>query len=85
MKRSLVLLVLLGLSSLGRADTYQVDGKTFESKALAIRYVVNSGKRLEVTETRCMIVTNKFSLKACPKNKSRNFESEQFESLSKAN
>lgn len=76
----LVLLTLVSVSAV--ADSYAVDGKTFDSKAMAIRYVINSGKRLEVTETRCMILTNKLSLKACPKNKLHSFESEQFESIS---
>ncbi len=79
MKSVLVIMLLVGANSF--ADSYQVDGKTFDSKAAAIRYVIGSGKRLEVTETRCMILTNKLSLKACPKNKAHSFESEQFAGL----
>lgn len=73
--------LLIGANSF--ADSYVVSGQKFDSKAAAIRYVVQSGKRLEVEETRCMIVTNKFSLKACPKNKKGSFENQQFESISK--
>jgi hypothetical protein len=52
--------ILLGVSIAARAaDSYSVDGKTFQSKPAAIRYVISSGKRLEVTETRCLILTNK--------------------------
>lgn len=78
--------LIVAIASIGAfADSYSVDGKTFESKAMAIRYVINSGKRLEVQETRCLILTNKLSLKACPKNKAQSFETQQFESISKTN
>ncbi len=78
-------LILIGMlfSSMAMAETWTVEGKTFESKALAVRYIVASGKRLEVQHTRCEILTNKFSFKACPKNKVGNFENEQFSNLSK--
>jgi len=62
-------------------ELYNVDGKTFESKSEAIRYVINSGKRLQVLETRCLILTNKLTLKACPKNKQGTWENEQFAGL----
>lgn len=65
-------------------ETWSVDGKTFTSKALAVRYIVASGKRLQVQHQRCEILTNKLSFKACPKNKAGSFENEQFESISKA-
>lgn len=76
----LVLLTLVSVSAV--ADSYAVDGKTFDNKPQAIKYVIASGKRLEVTETRCLILTNKLSLKACPKNKKSSFDNEQFQGLS---
>lgn len=65
-------------------ESWSVDGKTFQSKALAIRYIVSTGKQVEVIHSRCEILTNKFSFKACPKNKELNFETKQFESLSQS-
>lgn len=62
-------------------EIYSVEGHNFESKAAAIRYVINSGKRLEVLETRCLILTNKLTFKACPKNKLKSWDNEQFASL----
>lgn len=62
-------------------EMYSVEGHNFESKAAAIRYVVNSGKRLEVLETRCLILTNKLTFKACPKAKEKAWENEQFAGL----
>lgn len=79
MKFVILSLVLVGSTVF--ADTYQVDGKSFTDKAMAIRYVVASGKKLDITETRCMILTNKLTLKACPKNKASSFETQQFESI----
>lgn len=60
---------------------YAVDGHNFDNKAAAIRYVINSGKRLQVLETRCLILTNKLTLKACPKNKTSAWDNEQFAGL----
>ena len=65
------------------AETWTVEGKTFTTKGEAVRFVVASGKRLTISHTRCEILTNKLSFKACPKNKTASFENEQFESLSK--
>ncbi len=83
-----VIFTLLMLSALiARADdteVYAVNGKNFTSKAMAIRYVVNLGKPVQVLHTRCEILTNKLTFKACPKNKDKNFENEQFKSLSQS-
>lgn len=62
-------------------ELYSIEGKNFETKAAAIRYVINSGKRLTVLHTRCEILTNKLTFKACPKNKKNTWESEQFAGL----
>jgi hypothetical protein len=62
-------------------DIFSVEGHNFESKAAAIRYVINSGKRLQVLETRCLILTNKLTFKACPKNKVSAWDNEQFAGL----
>ena len=83
---TLVILAICALASAARAadvpnDMFSVEGHNFDSKAAAIRYVIASGKRLQVLETRCLILTNKLSFKACPKNKAGSFESEQFNGL----
>lgn len=87
MKKILVIVTLFLCAAIAHAETapetWSVDGKTFETKSAAIRYVMNSGKRLNVTHARCEILTNKLSFKACPKNKKSAFDNEQFESLSK--
>ena len=75
------LLSSLGLANNVTPETWTVDGKTFDSKAMAVRYVVASGRALEVTHSRCEILTNKLTFKACPKNKKASFENEQFENL----
>ena len=62
-------------------ETWNVDGKTFTDKGAAIRYVVSNGKRVNVVHTRCEILTNKLTFKACPKNKQTSFENEQFDGL----
>ena len=62
-------------------DIYSVDGKNFDSKTAAIRYIVSSGSRKQVLNTRCLILTNKFTFKACPKNKAGSFDNEQFAGL----
>lgn len=79
------LLVLSLLSSLAHAETWTVQGKSFESKAMAVRYVVSLGKPVEITHTRCEILTNKLSFKACPKNKVGSFENEQFTDITQTN
>ena len=76
------LLSSLALANNVTPETWSVDGKTFDSKAMAIRFVVASGKPLEVTHSRCEILTNKLTFKACPKNKKASFENEQFDGLS---
>lgn len=73
---------IVALSTIGAlADTYTVDGHTFGTKPEAVKYVIASGKQLEVTETRCLILTNKLSLKSCPKNKKSSFDNEPFAGL----
>ncbi len=62
-------------------ETWTIDGKVYTSKAEAIRHIVSAGKRVNVQHTRCEILTNKLSFKACPKNKVSAFENEQFESI----
>jgi len=62
-------------------DVYSVEGKNYTSKSAAIRHVINSGKRIEVLETRCLILTNKLTLKPCPKNKLSSWDNEQFSGL----
>lgn len=79
---SIAVAQIIGLVTIGAlADTYSVDGHTFETKPEVVKYVIASGKRLEVTETRCLILTNKLSLKSCPKNKKGSFENEPFAGL----
>lgn len=62
-------------------EIYAVDGHNFTSKAQAIQYVVRLGKPVEILHTRCEIMTNKFTFKACPKNKLVNTENAQFQGL----
>ena len=62
-------------------ETWSTDGRTFDSKSAAVKFVIASGKPLEVTHSRCEILTNKLTFKACPKNKKASFENEQFENL----
>lgn len=85
MKQIFVILALALCAIAAHAETptdiYSVDGKNFDSKAAAVRYVVNSGQRKQVLETRCLILTNKFTFKACPKNKQGSFDNEQFAGL----
>ncbi len=76
-----VLLLSLNVHAASAPETWSVDGKTFDTKAMAVRYIVASGKRSEVLHSRCEILTNKLSFKACPKNKLGNFENEQFQGL----
>lgn len=91
--KKIIVLVFLFAAIVAKAEPstnspesiFAVDGKVFTTKAGAIRYVINSGKRLTVLETRCLILTNKLTFKACPKNKLNSFENAQFESLSKTN
>ena len=90
MKRQIFVMIVIGVSLIARVshgaaavpnDLYTVNGKNFDSKAQAIRYVVSLGKRVEVIHTRCEILTNKLTFKACPKNKLNSFENEQFAGL----
>lgn len=62
-------------------ETWAVGNKVFSAKGEAIRYIVASGKRMEVSHTRCEILTNKMAFKACPKDKAHSFENEQFSGL----
>lgn len=80
----LMLSALVARADSSANDVYAVNGKNFTSKAMAIRYVVNLGKPVQVLHTRCEILTNKLTFKACPKNKDKNFENEQFKSLSQS-
>lgn len=85
MKKVIVILAL-ALSAVAAhasdsSESFSVNGKVFETKAQAIRYIVASGKRLQVIHTRCEILTNKLTLKACPKTKVSAFENEQFSGL----
>jgi len=84
MKKIIFAILLLG-SIVAKADqggeSWTVGDKVFTSKAMAVRYIVATGKRTEVTHTRCEILTNKLTFKACPKNKLSNFENEQFNGL----
>jgi len=85
MKAAIVLGILF-LCTLARAEQvptemWSVEGHNFTSKAAAIRYIVNSGKRLNVIHTQCEILTNKLAFKKCPKNKESNFDNEQFAGL----
>lgn len=88
-KRALKALAIAFLlfSAIAKADTvtpehWDIDGKSFASKAMAVRYIVSSGTKSEVSHVRCEILTNKLAFKACPKNQKANFENEQFKSIS---
>lgn len=67
--RILILVTLLLASSAQAAnESWTVNGKTFESKPMAIRYIMAQNKTgLIVSHTRCEILTNKLTFKACPK------------------
>lgn len=83
MKTLITALVLLS-STAAKAEVsevYAINGKNFASKAAAIRYVIALGKPVEVLHTRCEILTNKLTFKACPKNKLSNFDNLQFTGL----
>jgi hypothetical protein len=86
LKQAIVVLIGSIIGALCHADNvtserWDVNGKSFDSKAMAVRYIIASGQELEVTHTRCEILTNKLTFKACPKNKKSSFESEQFKSI----
>lgn len=87
MKELIALLLLAAAltASIAKADstgeTWSTDGKTFSSEALVKRYIVASGKRLEIEHTRCEIMTNALKFKKCPKQKEKAFENEQFKSI----
>lgn len=85
MIRATTVVLLILLAAVARAevpnDIYTVDGKNFETKSAAVRYIISTGKRKQVLHTRCEILTNKLSFKACPKNKNGSWENEQFEGL----
>lgn len=85
--KKLILPILLLAAVTAQADdtqtneTWTVSGKIYASKSEAVRAVISAGKKVEVTHTRCEILTNKLSFKACPKNKASNFDTAQFESI----
>lgn len=80
----LTIALILSISSIAVCDeTWTVGGKTFDSKPLAIRYAMSSGKVMEITHTECVFLTQKLSFKKCPKNKAGNFENQPFTSVSK--
>jgi len=62
-------------------EMWSANGQNFLTKSSAIRYLIALGKPISVIHTRCEILTNKLSFKACPKNAKNNFESAQFKSL----
>lgn len=63
------------------AESWTIGGKTYDTKGAAVRAVIASGKRQTIMHSRCEILTNKLSFKACPKNKVGTFENEQFDGL----
>jgi hypothetical protein len=61
-------------------ETWTVNGKTFESKAMAVRYVMSQNKKgMTVTHSRCEILTNKLTFKACPKNDKTGVENQPYQ------
>lgn len=86
--KSMIVMSLLLVGMAANADnsveTWSVEGKTFEVKAQAVRYVMSLGKPVSIEHTRCEILTNKLSFKACPKaakTKAKQFENEQYTGL----
>lgn len=82
-----VVLAALVLSHLAHADAnsvenWEVNKHVFTDKAMAVRYIVTNNITSPIVHSRCEILTNKFTFKACPKNKKSAFETEQFKSLS---
>jgi nitrate/nitrite-specific signal transduction histidine kinase len=68
MKTLLLMAMLLATTAQAANETWTVDGKTFESKAQAIRHIMATGKiGLIVMHNRCEILTQKLTFKACPK------------------
>jgi hypothetical protein len=57
------------LASPDTNDLYSVNGQRFTSKSTAIRYLISLGKPAEVIHSRCEILTNKLTFKACPKHR----------------
>lgn len=78
---------LVLMSSLVHADNvtserWDIAGKTFDNKALAIRYAMSTGKVQEITHVECLYLTQKLSFRKCPKNKKSSFENEPFTNVS---
>lgn len=63
------------------SESWTIGNKVFTSKAEVIRYVVSSGTQDEIVHTQCQILTNKLTLKACPKNKMASWDNERFKSI----
>lgn len=87
MRKILVVIVLAFAAVAAHAsteapETWTVGGKSFTTKAAAVRFIIAAGKPLTVVHSRCEILTNKLSFKACPKNKGTAFDNQQFQSLS---
>lgn len=91
MKYFLALLLLLGALAaraagpIDTSETWKVEGQTFYSEALAKRYIIASGKRVDVEHSRCEILSNGLKFKKCPKLKEKAFENEQFKSITEKN
>lgn len=86
--KNVILISLLLVGSLAHAETspetYTVEGKVLNSKAEAVRYVMSLGRPVSIIHSRCEILTNKLTFKACPKvkkSKAAVFENEQFTSI----
>jgi hypothetical protein len=80
----IVIALILSISAVALSDeSWTVGGKTFDSKPLAIRYAMSSGKITDITHTECVFLTQKLSFKKCPKNKAGNFENQPFTNVSK--
>ena len=72
MRLVLILMALVCAKANAGDETWTVNGHTFDSKGVAIRYVIGSGQKaigMTVTHTQCEIVTQNLTLKKCPKNK----------------
>ena len=83
LKQAIVVLIGSIIGALCHAnETWVVGGKAFDSKPLAIRYAMSSGKVQEIQHTECLFLTQKLSFKKCPKNKSGSFENEPFTNVS---
>lgn len=85
MTKKIVFAAILLASVVARADSapesWTVGSKVYTSKAEAIRAIIAGGKAVEVTHTRCEILTNRLNFKACPKIKGSAFDSQPFTGL----